>query len=97
EIKVQLGKGNAWGLSSLALSAQLKGMEWIKISITDSGSGIAPERKEKIFEPFFTTKENGTGLGLSIVHRIIENHNGLIKVDSELGKGSTFTLFLPAN
>ncbi|MGZ3539027.1 MAG: two-component system sensor histidine kinase NtrB, partial [Thermodesulfobacteriota bacterium] len=97
EIKVQLGKGNAWGLSSLALSSQLKGMEWIKISITDSGSGIAPERKEKIFEPFFTTKENGTGLGLSIVHRIIENHNGLIKVDSELGKGSTFTLFLPAN
>jgi two-component system sensor histidine kinase PilS (NtrC family) len=97
EIKVQLGKGNAWGLSSLALSSQLKGMEWIKISITDSGSGIAPERKEKIFEPFFTTKENGTGLGLSIVHRIIENHNGLIKVDSELGKGSTFTLFLPVN
>ena len=97
EIKVQLGKGNAWGLSSLALSSQLKGMEWIKISITDSGSGIAPDRKEKIFEPFFTTKENGTGLGLSIVHRIIENHNGLIKVDSELGKGSTFTLFLPVN
>jgi two-component system sensor histidine kinase PilS (NtrC family) len=97
EIKVQLGKGNAWGLSSLALSSQLKGMEWIKISIADSGSGIAPDRKEKIFEPFFTTKENGTGLGLSIVHRIIENHNGLIKVDSELGKGSTFTLFLPAN
>jgi len=97
EIKVQLGKGNAWGLSSLALSSQLKGMEWIKISITDSGNGIAADRKEKIFEPFFTTKENGTGLGLSIVHRIIENHNGLIKVDSELGKGSTFTLFLPAN
>ncbi|MGZ3567961.1 MAG: two-component system sensor histidine kinase NtrB, partial [Thermodesulfobacteriota bacterium] len=97
EIKVQLGKGNAWGLSSLALSSQLKGMEWIKISIADSGSGIAPERKDKIFEPFFTTKENGTGLGLSIVHRIIENHNGLIKVDSELGKGSTFTLFLPVN
>jgi two-component system sensor histidine kinase PilS (NtrC family) len=97
EIKVQLGKGNAWGLGSLSLLSQLKGMDWIKISIIDSGSGIAPEEKEKIFEPFFTTKENGTGLGLSIVHRIIENHNGLIKVDSELGKGSTFTLFLPAS
>ena len=95
EIEVQLGKANAWGLSSLSLSSQLKGMEWVKISIIDSGSGIAPEEKEKIFEPFFTTKENGTGLGLSIVHRIIENHNGLIKVESELGKGSTFTLFLP--
>ncbi len=97
EIKVQLGKGNAWSLSSLSLSSQLKGMEWIKISIIDSGSGMAPEEKEKIFEPFFTTKENGTGLGLSIVHRIIENHNGLIKVESELGRGSTFTLFLPAD
>jgi signal transduction histidine kinase len=72
-------------------------MEWIKISIIDSGSGITPEEKEKIFEPFFTTKENGTGLGLSIVHRIIENHNGLIKVESELGRGSTFTLFLPVD
>jgi two-component system sensor histidine kinase PilS (NtrC family) len=97
EIKVLLAKGNAWGLSSLSLSSQLKGMEWIKISVADSGSGIAPEEKEKIFEPFFTTKENGTGLGLSIVHRIIENHNGFIKVESELGRGSTFTFFLPAD
>lgn len=97
EIKIQMGRGNAWGLSSLSLPSQLKGTEWIRISITDTGSGIAPDEKEKIFEPFFTTKENGTGLGLSIVHRIVENHNGLIKVDSELGKGSTFTLFLPAD
>ena len=97
EIRVQLERGNAWGLSNLSLSSQLKGMEWIKISIIDSGSGITPEEKEKIFEPFFTTKENGTGLGLSIVHRIIENHNGLIKVESELGRGSTFTLFLPVD
>jgi len=58
---------------------------------------MAPEEKEKIFEPFFTTKENGTGLGLSIVHKIIENHNGVIKVESELGRGSTFTIFLPAD
>ena len=97
EIKVQLGKENAWGLSSLPFSSQLKGSEWVRISIIDSGSGMAPEEKEKIFEPFFTTKENGTGLGLSIVHRIIENHNGLIKVESELGRGSTFTLFLPVD
>ncbi len=70
--------------------------KWIRISIADSGKGIPPEEKEKIFEPFFTTKEGGTGLGLSIVHKIIENHNGIIKVESDVGKGSTFTLFLPA-
>jgi two-component system sensor histidine kinase PilS (NtrC family) len=95
EIQVQMATGNAWGVTSLSLSSQLRGKEWVKISIVDSGVGIAPEEKEKIFEPFFTTKENGTGLGLSIVHKIIENHNGLIKVESELGRGSTFTIFLP--
>jgi two-component system sensor histidine kinase PilS (NtrC family) len=75
--------------------AQSKAKEWVKISITDSGSGIPPQEKEKIFEPFFTTKEGGTGLGLSIVHKIVENHNGIIKVESEVDRGSTFTIFLP--
>ncbi|MGQ9645523.1 MAG: two-component system sensor histidine kinase NtrB [Thermodesulfobacteriota bacterium] len=74
-----------------------KGKEWIRIAIADSGQGIPLEEKEKIFEPFFTTKEGGTGLGLSIVHKIVENHNGLIKVESEVGRGSTFTVFLPAD
>jgi two-component system sensor histidine kinase PilS (NtrC family) len=97
EIQVLLGKENAWGVSSLPLSSQLKGKQWVKISVTDSGNGMAQEEKEKIFEPFFTTKENGTGLGLSIVHKIIENHNGVIKVESEVGRGSTFTIFLPAD
>jgi two-component system sensor histidine kinase PilS (NtrC family) len=97
EIRVDCGKGNSWGINNLSLSSQLKGKEWVKISITDSGNGIAPEEKDKIFEPFFTTKEDGTGLGLSIVHKIIENHHGLIKVESELGRGSTFNVFLPAN
>jgi two-component system sensor histidine kinase PilS (NtrC family) len=96
KIQVQLGKGNALGGTNLSLSCQVTEREWVRISIADSGNGIAPEEKEKIFEPFFTTKENGTGLGLSIVHKIIENHEGLIKVDSELGRGSTFTVFLPA-
>jgi two-component system sensor histidine kinase PilS (NtrC family) len=97
EIRVECGKGNSWGFTNLSLLAQLKGKEWVKISITDSGNGIAPEEKDKIFEPFFTTKENGTGLGLSIVHKIIENHHGLIKVESELGRGSTFSVFLPVH
>jgi len=97
EIRVQWKKGNARGIPSLPASLQFKGKEWVKISIADSGNGIAPEEKEKIFEPFFTTKENGTGLGLSIVHKIIENHNGLIKVESDLDRGSTFTIFLPVD
>ncbi len=97
EIRVQRKKGNAWEIPSLPASLKLEGKEWMKISITDSGNGIATEEKEKIFEPFFTTKENGTGLGLSIVHKIIENHNGLIKVESELGRGSNFTIFLPVD
>jgi two-component system sensor histidine kinase PilS (NtrC family) len=97
EIQVQLKKGSVGMGTRFPLSLQLRGREWVKISITDSGNGIAPEEKEKIFEPFFTTKENGTGLGLSIVHKIIENHNGLITVESELGRGSTFTIFIPAD
>jgi two-component system sensor histidine kinase PilS (NtrC family) len=98
EVNIRLEKQNgiSW-VTSLPLPIQKKGKEWLKISVTDSGNGIAVQEKEKIFEPFFTTKENGTGLGLSIVHKIIENHNGVIKVESEVGKGSTFTIFLPAD
>jgi two-component system sensor histidine kinase PilS (NtrC family) len=96
-IQVQLGRGKAPADTSLSLLPQLKAKEWVKISITDSGNGMNLEEKEKIFEPFFTTKENGTGLGLSIVHKIIENHKGMIKVDSEVGRGSTFSIFLPAD
>lgn len=96
EIRVHLEKGNPslWpGAPSFFSSKESK--SWVKISIEDTGIGIPPEEKEKIFEPFYTTKENGTGLGLAIVHKIIENHKGLIKVESEVGKGSTFTIFLP--
>ena len=96
KIQVHLSKGHAPGGTNLILPPQVREKAWVRISITDSGNGIAPKEKEKIFEPFFTTKESGTGLGLSIVHKIIENHEGLIKVDSELGRGSTFTVFLPA-
>ena len=70
----------------------------IIISFTDSGKGIPPEIKEKIFEPFFTTKSagEGSGLGLDIVRKIIDRHQGEIWVDSEVGKGTTFTINLPA-
>ena len=65
-----------------------------KISVSDTGNGINPDEKEKIFEPFFTTKEGGTGLGLAIVHRIVENHDGFISVNSQRNKGTTFEIFL---
>ncbi len=97
EIQVRLSKGKAWGVKGLPPSFQMRGKPCAKISVIDSGEGIAQEEKEKIFEPFFTTKENGTGLGLSIVHKIIENHNGLIRVESELGRGSSFIICLPAD
>lgn len=98
EIRIQMEKGNgSFSPASLLLPIPGKEKVWTKVMITDSGAGIASHEKDKIFEPFYTTKEGGTGLGLSIVHKIIENHNGAIKVDSEVGKGSTFTLFLPAD
>jgi len=62
------------------------------IEIEDNGGGMNEEVKAKIYNPFFTTKKTGTGLGLSIVHRIIEDHNGTIEVDSEPGKGTIFRL-----
>ncbi len=70
----------------------------VKITISDTGKGIDKTSLWHIFEPFFTTKEpgKGTGLGLSIAYGIIQRHDGFIDVESESGKGTTFTIFLPA-
>jgi two-component system sensor histidine kinase PilS (NtrC family) len=69
--------------------------EWLRVTISDSGQGIAREDIDKIFHPFFTTKTGGTGLGLAIVYRIIEDHGGTIDVESEPGKGTRFSIMLP--
>ena len=68
----------------------------VLVHFEDEGGGIAPELREEIFEPLFTTRSSGTGLGLAICRNIVEMHGGTIRVSSEPGKGSTFTLVLPA-
>lgn len=70
---------------------------YVKISVQDFGSGILPEHLNKIFDPFFTTKRSGTGLGLSTAYSIIKKHGGVLTVDSEVGKGSIFHIFLPVS
>ncbi len=66
-------------------------------SVKDSGQGISPEIKSRLFEPFFTTKadQGGTGLGLSVTYGIVTDHGGRIDVESQPGKGSNFTVWLP--
>jgi two-component system NtrC family sensor kinase len=66
--------------------------------VSDNGKGVPPQDLVKIFDPFFTTKDvgKGSGLGLSVSHGIIEQHQGRIEVKSEVGEGTTFTVFLPS-
>jgi CheY-like chemotaxis protein len=72
--------------------------EWVRLRISDSGTGIAPDVLAHVFEPFFTTKEpgHGTGLGLAQVYGIVKQHGGYIDVESRVGEGSTFVIYLPA-
>ena len=69
--------------------------KYIKISITDEGNGIPDEYLNKIFDPYFTTKQKGSGLGLAVCYSVIKNHKGHIKVESTLGVGTTFHIYLP--
>ncbi len=79
-----------------ALPPQLKKGRYVKIKVSDTGSGISKDDMDRIFEPYFTTKEKGSGLGLATSYSIIKQHGGLIQVDSASGGGTTFTVFLPA-
>ena len=83
---------------TIEIDAHLYSDDYVSMTIQDNGCGIPPENLSQIFNPFFTTKEvgKGTGLGLSIAQSIIEQQNGKIMVESELGKGSTFEILFPA-
>ena len=67
-----------------------------RLTVTDEGPGIRPEDVARVFDPFFTTRRGGSGLGLALVHRAVEAHDGLIFIDGEKGRGTTFTVLLPA-
>ncbi len=82
-------------LSSSPLGG-IEGGEWVQLTVSDTGAGIPADALPHIFEPFFTTKEAGTGLGLSQVHGIVGAHEGRVSVETRVGKGTTFTIYLPA-
>jgi signal transduction histidine kinase len=69
--------------------------DFVRISISDTGVGIAEDKLDKVFDAFFTTKSTGSGLGLNIASQIVANHKGSIYVESQVGLGSTFTINLP--
>jgi PAS domain S-box-containing protein len=94
EIEVQgmdIGPENRDGFPDLDLG------HYVRLSVKDSGQGIPSDIQERMFDPYFTTKEKGvgTGLGLAVVHGIVKKSNGTIRVESEIGKGSVFQVYLP--
>ena len=77
-------------------SLSLDAGQYVKLSIQDHGTGIKKDHLKKIFDPYFTTKQKGSGLGLAVAYSVVEKHHGRLSVESQLGKGTTFVLYLPA-
>jgi signal transduction histidine kinase len=69
--------------------------ERARLEISDTGTGLTPEERERIFTPYYTTKQHGTGLGLAVVQSVVSDHHGTISVNSETGRGTTFIIDLP--
>jgi signal transduction histidine kinase len=82
------------GRGELLIDAQLDGA-YVVVSVTDTGPGIATERLEEIFHPYVSGRAGGTGLGLPTTRRIIEEHGGRLRVDSEVGQGTSFRIMFP--
>jgi signal transduction histidine kinase len=91
EVRIEVARGSFDGMP---LGLSFDG-EPVAVRVSDVGTGIPPEIRDKMFDPFFTTKANGSGLGLAVVHRAIEAHRGLVLVDSTT-RGTRFTVILPA-
>jgi hypothetical protein len=85
--------------ASAVMTPEAKPGDYVCVSVTDTGTGIATEHRERIFDPFFTTKEigKGTGLGLATVLGILRGHGGFVRLESRVGHGTTFRLYLPAS
>jgi signal transduction histidine kinase len=79
----------------LLVTTRVQAPDQVLLELTDTGQGISPEGLPRIFEPFYSTRPGGTGLGLPTVRRIVEAHGGTIGVESQLGKGSRFTILIP--
>jgi signal transduction histidine kinase/ActR/RegA family two-component response regulator len=75
--------------------SSIKPGQFVLITISDTGHGIERNIQNRVFEPFFTTKDSGTGLGLSVVYGVVQSHGGFINLESEVGRGATFSVYLP--
>ena len=72
-----------------------EGLEWVRVTVTDQGVGIAPEDVDKIFKLYYTSKVGGSGIGLSVVYRIVQLHDGTIEAKSAPGRGTAMIVRLP--
>jgi two-component system sensor histidine kinase AtoS len=101
-LTIRTGYGVPWQSTLGEMSAHIDlgiaadaARAFVFITLADTGTGMTPEQLDSLFTPFFTTKEKGTGLGLALTHKIIEEHQGHLHVESQFGIGSTFTILLP--
>jgi PAS domain S-box-containing protein len=81
--------------TSLRQFASVKPGPFVEIRVTDTGTGMDKDTQNRVFDPFFSTKDLGTGLGLSVLYGVVQNHGGFIRLESEVGRGTTFSVFLP--
>jgi two-component system sensor histidine kinase PilS (NtrC family) len=95
-LEIRAQRATTQGASLERRNGNAEGSPWVEIRVADTGTGIAEDVLERIFDPFFTTKKEGSGLGLATVHRIVEGNGGHVKLESAVGRGTRFSVLLPA-